>query len=135
MTDDTLSTLRPTLFAHERLLVLFLCGGMLFLSLIAFSKPYIPEVIDLSLPEEPPAVIHVTIKGEVEKPGVYTLDHGATIQDLMEKALPLPSVDLQKVKMGSKLRDGQVVDMKKPAEKRSRSLGKEPEKAGKVKKK
>ncbi len=37
---------RPKLVVHERLIILTLCAGLLFLSLIAFSHPYIPETIE-----------------------------------------------------------------------------------------
>lgn len=45
---------RPKLVVHERLIVLVICAGLLFLSLIAFSHPYLPETIETIESEAPP---------------------------------------------------------------------------------
>lgn len=128
---------RPSLFSHERVLILFLCGGMLFFSLISLSNSSIPEVNEHLIEEEgnKPHSLTVTVAGAVDYPGVHTLNSGATMRDLMEIALPTALADLKKVKMGSKLRNGQVVVLKQLKEKQVKSLEASSLKLEKVKKK
>jgi len=57
----------------------------------------------------------VTIKGAVQFPGTYVLPKGADMARLLQRARPHPEADVKSLCDGSKLRDGQVVNVRKKA--------------------
>ncbi len=61
-------------------ILLFFCCLLLFLS--TFFQRYQP----ISLYKEKPNFKEIEIKGQVKKPGVYSVSWDATIQDVIEKA-------------------------------------------------
>ena len=59
------------------------------------------------------ASITVHIAGYIANPGVYTVDEGTRVMDLLAIAGgPLPGADLDKVKLAAKLKDGQKIELK-----------------------
>lgn len=58
------------------------------------------------------ANITVTIKGSVEKEGVYTLNKGSTLEELLEQAIPLESADLSVYSMQMPLYEGDIIEIK-----------------------
>ncbi len=59
-------------------------------------------------PEQNPIAVYIC--GEVRKPGVYTLDETARIEDLVNAAGgALPDADLSRINLAQKLTDGQQV--------------------------
>ena len=59
-----------------------------------------------------PKNINVEVKGEVLKPGVYTLKYGSTIKDLLDiSGGANEGVDLYTINLSKKLTDGDVVVM------------------------
>ena len=59
-----------------------------------------------------PKNINVEVKGEVLKPGVYTLKYGSTIKDLLDLSGGAnEGVDLYTINLSKKLTDGDVVVM------------------------
>lgn len=53
--------------------------------------------------------IDVFVEGAVERSGAFKIQRGATVEDIMALAKPLPEANLSKLKMKSKLRNGQRV--------------------------
>lgn len=53
--------------------------------------------------------IEVFVEGAVEHPGAFKLKRGALVEDVIALANPHPQANLHKVKMKSKLRNGQRV--------------------------
>lgn len=94
---------------HEWLIICLLIATLLMLSFIIFFwrkdvSPPIAATYELNS-----EIISVTISGAVKKPGPYDLKKGTLLKELLERAQPLPEANLERLKMNSKLRDGQVV--------------------------
>ena len=51
----------------------------------------------------------MTIKGAITHSGIHELKRGARLKDLLALAVPASDADLKKLKVNSKLRDGQVI--------------------------
>jgi hypothetical protein len=55
----------------------------------------------------------VTVKGAIEIPGVYVLKKGASLQDLLDVSILSCNADTARLKLNSKLRQGQSVTVPK----------------------
>jgi hypothetical protein len=53
--------------------------------------------------------IDVFVEGAVEHPGAFKIQRGATVEDVIALANPLPKANLSKLKMKYKLRNGQRI--------------------------
>lgn len=53
--------------------------------------------------------IQVRIEGAVESPGIYSVEKGAKIEDVLVKAKPAVNADLKKLIPTKKVRDGQTI--------------------------
>ena len=66
--------------------------------------------------------ISVEIKGEVEKQGVYEMDLGSTLEDLLKSAKPYPDADLSSFSLQKRLYHLELVVVKKKEEKKLVSI-------------
>ena len=66
--------------------------------------------------------ISVEIKGEVEKQGVYEMDPGSTLEDLLKSAKPYPDADLSSFSLQKRLHHLELVVVKKKEEKKLVSI-------------
>ena len=66
--------------------------------------------------------ISVEIKGEVEKQGVYEMDLGSTLEDLLKSAKPYPDADLSSFSLQKRLHHLELVVVKKKEEKKLHSI-------------
>ena len=66
--------------------------------------------------------ISVEIKGEVEKQGVYEMDLGSTLEDLLKSAKPYPDADLSSFSLQKRLHHLELVVVKKKEEKKLVSI-------------
>ena len=66
--------------------------------------------------------ISVEIKGEVEKQGVYEMDLGSTLGDLLKSAKPYPDADLSSFSLQKRLHHLELVLVKKKEEKKLVSI-------------
>ena len=66
--------------------------------------------------------ISVEIKGEVEKQGVYEMDLGSTLEDLLKSAKPNPDADLSSFSLQKRLHHLELVVVKKKEEKKLVSI-------------
>lgn len=97
---------RASLPLREWFLVAAISSTLLTLGFLscysaAPSLDYLHTIVPISLTNP----IEVSITGAVENPGIYSLQKGATMADLFEKAVPLSNADLQKFKLEAKLRN------------------------------
>ena len=105
---------KPQLPIHEKLAVIIIIAGMVFLTLLTtFNQGPEPRQINptphyMSDPE-----IEVYVQGAVQNPGSYKLMQGANVGDVLNLAQPLDDADLSKVKMQTKARRGQVIKIPK----------------------
>jgi hypothetical protein len=91
---------------HEWAAVLTVIGMIFFFAIIAYVNDPTEELLTQS------SEVEVFITGAVELPGVYVLPRGSLIGDLLEKAQPVDSADLRRVKKMGKLQPGQVIHIK-----------------------
>lgn len=66
--------------------------------------------------------ISVEIKGEVEKQGVYEMDLGSTLEDLLKSAKPYPDADLSSFSLQKRLHHLELVIVKKKEKKKLVSI-------------
>ena len=66
--------------------------------------------------------ISVEIKGEDEKQGVYEMDLGSTLEDLLKSAKPYPDADLSSFSLQKRLHHLELVVVKKKEEKKLVSI-------------
>lgn len=95
--------------AHEWLIIVLLIVTLLMLTFITFiwnKSELPPTTVSHALSNE---LVQVTIQGAVKKPGIYEFPKGANLKQLVATAEPLPEANLERLKMNSKLRDGQLV--------------------------
>lgn len=107
---------------HEWMAIVVIIGLLLGLSIVSlFSEP------SANLTSETPPhfiieqEIEVVVQGAVQNPGVYKLKRGALLKDVIVQAIPLPDADLNKLKANKKVRKGQIINVPKKKEKKSRS--------------
>lgn len=65
--------------------------------------------------------IEVFVEGAVKHSGVFKMQRGATVEEVLSIAKPQPEANLKKLKMKSKLRNGQRIRV--PAAKGQRRTG------------
>ncbi len=97
---------------QERGIVLFLIGasicGLVVLYHRSFTTPPVtPQVIGESLEES--EIICVDVSGAVWKPGVYKLEKGARVEDVLVRAMLRPDADLDAINRAAFLKDGQKI--------------------------
>lgn len=94
---------------REWIIVILYCGLMLTLTLI--TQVIIPkERPKLQLEHQLKSnLIEVSIAGAVESPGLYKVVKGSAIQDLIALAKPLPSADVSKIKLATRLVQGRHI--------------------------
>ncbi len=100
---------------QERIIVFFLIGasivglGVLYQRNIA-SSPVRPQVLREERDfREGPGTICVDVSGAVWRPGVYELEKGARVSDVLAKAMLRPDADVDAVNRAALLSDGQKV--------------------------
>ena len=60
--------------------------------------------------EEPKRIIHVEIKGEVEKPDVYKVEEGSIVKDLIDKAGGLTEkANIENINRAKKISDNELI--------------------------
>ena len=59
--------------------------------------------------EEEQIAVHVN--GAVNQPGVYYFKHGDRVLDAVERALPKPEADVNKLQMARRLTDGETINV------------------------
>jgi DNA uptake protein ComE-like DNA-binding protein len=94
---------------HEWVIISLLIITLTLLSFVTLfnKKEILPQA--LATAELTSEFIQVTIKGAVTHAGIHELKRGARLKDLLDIAIPAADADLKKLKLNSKLRDGQVV--------------------------
>lgn len=55
--------------------------------------------------------INVRIEGAVEAPGIYNVERGANIQEVLAQAKPASNADTKKMALTKKVRDGQTINV------------------------
>lgn len=95
--------------AHEWLIICLLLCVLGLIIAIAYirEEPSLPQTDTVH--EVISSTLQVTIIGAVERPGHYTMERGDTVEDILQLAKPLPEADLKRLKLKSRLRDGQKV--------------------------
>lgn len=68
-------------------------------------EPLVEVPVNPATPAEPPQVV-VSIQGAVIKPGVYTLDDGSRVTDLIRAAGGLLGADTKEINLAARLIDG-----------------------------
>lgn len=121
---------------QERIIVLFLIGasivglGALYHRNVA-SAQVKPKVVRGDLDSRgSPRIICVDVSGAVWRPGVYELESGARVSDILAKAMLRPDADVDAVNRAALLSDGQKVVI--PAKRGSPGGGEKPAVAGKI---
>ena len=97
---------------QERGIILFLiaaaiCGLVVLCHRRFAAPPVIPQVIGKS--EEESETVCVDISGAVWKPGVYRLDKGARVEDVLAKAMLRPDADLDAINRAAFLKDSHKI--------------------------
>jgi len=77
----------------------------------------------VSQPEENPALVTVQVVGEVKKPGVYSLEEGARVNEAVELAGPTEKADLSLINLAAPLQDGKQIYVPAKGEKREQARG------------
>lgn len=95
---------------HEWIVVSLIITSMVCLTVVTYiydtdTLPRTDHVHQLQIPKQ----IKVSIQGAVIKSGVYTIEKGKTIQDLLDLAGLIPDSDTSQLKLASQLRNGQHV--------------------------
>ncbi len=96
------------MFIHEWLAIACIIGCLALLTIISRSAS-MPSVSTEDSHYLTPPTIEVTIDGAVAHPGKYQLKKNSILQDLLDKAQVLPLADLKRMRLKSKLRQGQMV--------------------------
>lgn len=104
--------MKQKLLPAEWLVVAFVIIVMTILSAVALFSDRRASNLSLENPHHLTAQdIEVFIDGAVELAGAFTFKKGATLQELLSLAKPLPQADLKKLKIKSKLRNGQRIQV------------------------
>ena len=94
----------------------------LILYLLAILTILFQSVGIENLDPEEKKKISVEIKGEVEKQGVYEMDLGSTLEDLLKSAKPYPDADLSSFSLQKRLHHLELVVVKKKEKKKLVSI-------------
>ena len=94
---------------HEWVIIALLIVTVCLLSVVTFFHkkeqfPSVGPIVELST-----ETIQVTVKGEVVHSGVHEVKRGMRLKELLAMAVTTPEADLSRLKLNSKLREGQVV--------------------------
>lgn len=94
---------------REWIIIIFYCGTMLFITLLTqiLVPSEKPNSHHIHYPQ--PSTIEVSISGAVETPGIYKVEKGAQVQDLIALAKPLSNANLSKLKMTTVLAPGRHI--------------------------
>lgn len=117
---------QPALHLHEWLAVALLICLLLAVSTINF----IQSRSTIEPPHNEITTVEVTIQGAVKNPGTYHFTKGAKMQDLIEKAEPLPHANLKRIKKDAVLKDGKTVRIPQKKAPKQRQEGTEGTKSG-----
>jgi hypothetical protein len=83
-------------------------------SIVFYTQIYIPWIMPAA-PDElvwlTDPYVEVYVMGAVELPGTYRMLRGETRGSVLTKARPLPTADLSRVKIMSKLKEGQLIEI------------------------
>lgn len=98
---------------HEWVAVILLIGLLFGLTLITFffndnTMPQATGTPHYLLEQD----FEVFVEGAVENPGAYKVKRGASIQDVVDQAKPLPEANLKILKLSKKVRNGQIIKIK-----------------------
>lgn len=117
--DSHIDNDNPSLGAHEWLAVLTIVGFLLLLTCVV-----IIERENTSMPLErgggrefhlKAQEVNVHIEGAVAKPGTYRVKAGMSIEEALKKAEPLPNASFSKIRLKSRVRNGQnIIVAEKP---------------------
>ena len=100
---------KPSLYMFEWLAVAIFMGFILMLTVISRPIPDSSLQAAHALHGFTSSEIEISIDGAVEKPGKYSVKKGATLQEVLGKATPLPSANLKHLNLKRKLRIGQNI--------------------------
>ncbi|MGA8164252.1 MAG: SLBB domain-containing protein [Waddliaceae bacterium] len=109
---------RPTLTSIERL------GAWLIVCFFTFLTVLNLYLRETELPRKTGdahemgiSLIEVTVKGAVKHPGVYQVEKGALVEEVLAVADPLDDADLKRMKMESKILRRRTIQVRvrKPA--------------------
>lgn len=100
--------------AREWVAVFFLIGGFLFLSKHGLQAPdgRWPTVNGEPI-EKPVALVVVSVKGAVAKPGLYHFKESTTLAEVLEAAEVEKDADLTKFDLNSRVKRGQKLLVRK----------------------
>jgi len=110
---------------HEWLAIMVIIGILLTLTFISVFSNSSPKMLHEQAHFIIPQEIEVTVEGAVAKPGSYTIKKGATVDDVLKQAEPLPTANLKKIKMDKKLRRNQKLKIPHQVVKKSKNLSRE----------
>lgn len=89
---------------YERIFLVLLLSTFLFFAVLSYRGTSTEISAHAWTPHAMKALtVEVTIQGAVKYPGTYAIERGATVDDLLKKAIPLPEADLRRVKTTSKI--------------------------------
>lgn len=94
---------------HEWLIVVLLIAVLASIISITSFKSRFSSSSTQSVHYILSPTIQVHVEGAVQRPGVFTLNRGSRLQDVLELAGPLPEANIKSLKRNKVLQDGQVV--------------------------
>ncbi len=118
-TDDPVAT-RVTPVPHEPSAV----GGQSTRVLREVAAPHVPKAVSLP-PPSPPKRIGVAVRGAVARPGLYYVDEGRRVQDLLREAGGVTAdADMTDINISAHLQDATTLTIPtKPADSGARFRG------------
>lgn len=100
---------------RTQIVVLVLLGALIFGVGYKYGRmtavPQIEVTAEDTEEEEESQKICVHVAGAVEKPGVYTFEAGARVNDAVTRAVPLPEADLNLINLAALLEDGKRIEV------------------------
>lgn len=99
---------------RTQIIVLVLIGALLFGGGYKYAKITSAdrvEITEQSGQGEASPKIYVHVAGAVEKPGVYSFDAGARVNDAVSRAVPLPEANLEGMNLAAVLEDGKRIEV------------------------
>jgi len=99
---------------QEQIVVIFLVGAVILGGGRLYYRNVVrervrPEVIESGIKAADDVGVTVDIAGAVWRPGVYTLKVGTRVKELVDKAGPRGTANLEAINLAAPLRDGQKI--------------------------
>jgi len=103
-----------------QIVLLVLLGALLFGAGVKYAGLNSPAQADIKTVKEDfegaqktgsSGEICVHVAGAVENPGLYCFEPGARVNDAVNRAVPLPEADLERLNLAARLKDGEKVNV------------------------